>query len=336
MIRSSFEFVRPKELEANAPPEARGGARDAVRLLVSNASGSEHRNFGELPELMAPGDLLVVNESATLAASLPARGPAGEFLLNVCTRYGDRIRLAEPRWGVGRPGPIPLTPATPIEAGGVRLAPIGPYPDISRLWFFRAGGDLERAMREVGRPIRYGYVPESYPLETYQTVFSRVPGSAEMPSAGRPFTHRLVEALEKRGVGIAPLVLHTGVSSLESEPDGLEIPPVYPEPFDVPSATAERINATATCRSPGGRGRHDRGPSSRDRVERLPGRPAAGVHPADPRSRPFGPLGRRTDHRASRPSDVPPCPPLRVRGRAEGPGRLCGRRAGAVPLARVR
>ncbi|MGA8542813.1 MAG: S-adenosylmethionine:tRNA ribosyltransferase-isomerase [Thermoplasmata archaeon] len=244
MIRSSFEFVRPKELEANAPPEARGGARDAVRLLVSNASGSEHRNFGELPELMAPGDLLVVNESATLAASLPARGPAGEFLLNVCTRYGDRIWLAEPRWGVGRPGPIPLTPATPIEAGGVRLAPIGPYPDISRLWFFRAGGDLERAMREVGRPIRYGYVPESYPLETYQTVFSRVPGSAEMPSAGRPFTHRLVEALEKRGVGIAPLVLHTGVSSLESEPDGLEIPPVYPEPFDVPSATAERINAT--------------------------------------------------------------------------------------------
>ncbi len=96
-------------------------------------------------------------------------------------------------------------------------------------------------MSECGRPIRYGYVAGSYPLDAYPTIFARVPGSAEMPSAARPFTSRTLRALAERGVEIAPIVLHAGVSSLEGEPDVL---PVYPEPFDVPAATAERVNAT--------------------------------------------------------------------------------------------
>lgn len=243
MMRGKFDFDRPKPLEATAPAERRGLDRDGVRLLVSGHARMQHRRFRDLPELLEPGDLLVANESATLPASLLAHGPGGEFLLNLSTFYGGSVWLAEARWDTGKPGPVPLTPGIPIEAGGARFRPIGAFPGIERLWFFSVEGDIPRAMRDHGQPIRYGYVPESYPLEQYQTVFARVPGSAEMPSAGRPFTTGLVRALADRGVGVAPLVLHAGVSSLEAEIDRDDIPPIYPEPFDVPAATADRVNA---------------------------------------------------------------------------------------------
>ncbi|MGI0128771.1 MAG: S-adenosylmethionine:tRNA ribosyltransferase-isomerase [Thermoplasmata archaeon] len=244
MNRSSFDFDRPKELGATAPPEERGLERDGVRLLVRARGVAHHRTFRDLPELLTTGDLLVVNESATVAASLPAHGPNGDFLLNLSTEYGDGVWLAEARWGTGRPGPVPMTRGVPVEAGGAEFHPIGPFPGIERLWFFSADGDVPRAMQEHGRPIRYGYVRDAYPLDRYQTIFARVPGSAEMPSAGRPFTPSVVRGLTQRGVAIAPIVLHAGVSSLEGEPDSADIPPIYPEPFEVPRATADRVNGT--------------------------------------------------------------------------------------------
>ncbi len=242
MTGSDLDFVRPRELDATRPPESRGLARDGVRLLVTDGAGSRHFAFRQLPELLAPGDLLVVNESATLPASLPVRSPTGELRLNVSTRYGGDVWLAEPRYGIAAPGPVPLDPTAPLVTRSARFHPIGPYPGIARLWFFRAEGDVAAAMAEVGTPIRYGYVGAAFPLAAYQTVFARVPGSAEMPSAGRPFTARVLRDLRRCGISIAPIVLHTGVSSLEASPDGGELPPVYPEPFDVPAATADRIN----------------------------------------------------------------------------------------------
>jgi S-adenosylmethionine:tRNA ribosyltransferase-isomerase len=239
----AFDFERPKVLEATAPPEYRGLARDEVRLLVSGPTGHDHRAFRDLPELLEPGDLLVVNESATIAASLPARRNGTEFLLNLSTNYGDGVWLAEPRWSVGRPGPVPLAPGAAFDAAGVGFRAIAPFPGIERLWFLRADEDLSDTMRRWGAPIRYGYVPEPYALDNYQTVFARVPGSAEMPSAGRPFSERLLAELARRGVGIARLWLHTGVSSLEAEPNGNDLPPVYPEPFEVPGPTADAVNA---------------------------------------------------------------------------------------------
>ena len=75
-------------------------------------------------------------------------------------------------------------------------------------------------------------MPRRFPLADYQTVFATEPGSAEMPSAGRPFTHELVTALLSRGIVVAPVVLHTGVSSLEEGEDP------YPERYRVPEPTA--------------------------------------------------------------------------------------------------
>ena len=88
-----------------------------------------------------------------------------------------------------------------------------------------------------GRPIRYGYVPRPVPLAEYQTVFARTPGSAEMPSAGRPFTDRLVTDLVTRGIAVVPITLHTGVSSQEPGE------PPQPERYAVTAATARLVNA---------------------------------------------------------------------------------------------
>ena len=245
---SGFDFERPKDLEATMPAEERGIGRDGVRLLVTGPSGVEHASFRDLPEHLRAGDLLVVNESATVPASLPAHGRWGDFRLNLSTDYGGGTWLAEPRWGAAQPGPIPMDPGTEFEAAGVPFRTIEPFPGIERLWFVRALTDLSGPMRELGTPIQYAYVPRPYPLTTYQTVFARVPGSSEMPSAGRPFTPRVVRAIAERGIRIASVWLHAGVSSLEGA--GTTLPPVYPEPFEVGRTTADLVNRT---RSEGGR-----------------------------------------------------------------------------------
>lgn len=236
--------------EADRTPEARGLARDEVRLLVSSREGETDRTFLDLPELLAPGDLLVVNESATLPASLPATGPDGPFVLNLSTEYGPDVWLAEPRHGPGRPGPLPFDDGTEVEVAGAIATVVARYPGIPRLAFFRFDRDVRALLEDHGRPIHYGYLREEYPLEAYQTIFARLPGSAEMPSAGRPFSERVVAALERAGVRFARIVLHGGVSSLEDGDDVTGAPPILPEPYDVPAATVEAITAT---RDDGGR-----------------------------------------------------------------------------------
>ncbi len=131
--------------------------------------------------------------------------------------------------------------------GGAAVRILARYRGSRRLWLavFDTGAlGLDEVLARSGRPIRYGHVPQDWPLEAYQTVFGAIPGSAEMPSASRPFTPEVVERLTAAGVEVATVVLHTGVSSLE----GSERP--YPEWFDVPAATADRINAV---RQDGGR-----------------------------------------------------------------------------------
>lgn len=249
MNRTELAFERPERRFARDPPEERGGSRDDVRLLVTDAEGHHHRRFHELPALLRPGDLMVVNESATIPASLPAQGPLGSMLLNLCTRFGGNVWLAEPRRSPGEPGPLPLNEGDELRVDGASVRLLCAYPGIPRLWFIRSDQPLDGVMARVGRPIRYGYT-DAWPMEAYRTLFSRVPGSAEMPSAARPITTRIKAALERRGVRIAPILLHCGVSSLEIEADTVEAQAVYPEAFEVPPASAEAINVT---RGHGGR-----------------------------------------------------------------------------------
>jgi S-adenosylmethionine:tRNA ribosyltransferase-isomerase len=248
---ADLSFERPADLVAHEPAEERGLARDEVGLLVSDGAGHTHTTFEHLASFLAPGDLLVVNQSATLPAALDATGSSGPFLLDLCTDYGDGCWLAEPRWRTNEPGPLPLAVGDRIEAGGLTGQVLGVFPAIERLVFVRFDGDVRAALDAHGRPIRYGYVEREFPLDAYQTHFAAEPGSAEMPSAGRPFTERVVERLRARGVGIAPVTLHTGVSSLEVEYDqcerhcsGIACNPLYPEAFRVPPATAAAVERT--------------------------------------------------------------------------------------------
>jgi S-adenosylmethionine:tRNA ribosyltransferase-isomerase len=251
----------PADRHAAEPPEARGLRRDGVRLLVSHLDAApgadqphdriEHLRFDALPRLLRAGDLVVVNASGTLNASLDARLSDGTRVeLHLSTELPGGLRTVEVR-ALGRSSTEGTRPLREPLAGEHLRLPAGghatllaPYPFLgdlgapSRLW----SAVLELPMpfapylERVGTPIRYGYVPRAWPAESYQTVFATEMGSAEMPSAGRPFTRELLAALFAAGVTIAPIVLHTGVSSLEDHE------PPYEERFCVPRQTADAVN----------------------------------------------------------------------------------------------
>ncbi len=236
-----LEFERPAALQATVPPEVRGGSRDAVRLLVSTPDGHHLSRFPNLANFLEAGDLLVVNRSATLSASLPAAGRSGPFRLNLSTHYGGNVWLTEPRRGYAEPGPLPLTAGDRATVAGLTATFLRPYPGLPRLWFVRFSGDVRDAMQRFGTPIRYGYVSETYPLGHYQTLFADRPGSAEMPTAARPFTEKVLACLRAKGVGLASITLHTGVSSLEVETETVADATLYPEPFEVPTEAVQAV-----------------------------------------------------------------------------------------------
>jgi S-adenosylmethionine:tRNA ribosyltransferase-isomerase len=244
-------FDLPRELEAHEPPEARGLARDDVRLLVSRPDEPPaHRSFRELPDILDAGDLLVINTSATLPASLDTCRSDGTVVeLHLSTPLPAGLWVVEIRQPA-QPGTLPfrtdVTGETLALPAGGTVELLARYPRSGRLWVavLHLPSDVEAYLAAHGRPIRYGHVDHDWPLSAYQTVYANEPGSAEMPSAGRAFTAELITALVARGVGVTPIVLHAGVGSLETG----ELP--APEPFRVPAATAARVNAT---RANGGR-----------------------------------------------------------------------------------
>ena len=226
-------------LAFEVPPVQPARERDHVRMLVASRAGISHRRFLDLPDLLEPGDLLVVNTSATLPAAL-AGSPRvhlstplpGEWPEDGHERWVIELRDGDARHRGGRAGQRIALP------GGGEAELLAPYLGADRLWAARLTlpAPLLEYLERHGEPIRYRH-SEPRPLADYQTIFAAEPGSAEMPSAGRPFSERVVEALEDRGVEIATIVLHTGVSSLERG----ERP--YPERFRVPAATAAAVNA---------------------------------------------------------------------------------------------
>jgi S-adenosylmethionine:tRNA ribosyltransferase-isomerase len=228
-------------LEAREPPEVRGEGRDDVALLVARRHDLElvHARFRELPRFLSAGDLLVVNVSATLPAALEARLGGKPLQLWLSTSTLDGTWLVELRTSDRRPFPRPPLPTRLDLPGGVDAELVARFAGSDRLAVARVelGEPLEDYLRRYGQPVRYGYVPERWPLAAYQTVFAREPGSAEMPSAGRPFTAELVTELVARGILLAPVILHTGLSSPERDE------PPSPERFHVPATTAGLVNA---------------------------------------------------------------------------------------------
>jgi S-adenosylmethionine:tRNA ribosyltransferase-isomerase len=251
MTTTLLDFELPRGLEAADPPEERGLRRDSVRLMVASRSTDElvHATFAQLPDFLAPGDLVVVNTSATIPAAIEVIDDDLEMAVHLSTRLTDEQWVVEPRrrtaggterWS-GPPPPLHI----PL-AGGAAIELLGPYLESPRLWtaLLELPEPVLRWLDANGQPIRYAYVPRQWPLAAYQNVYAAEPGSAEMPSAGRPFTERLLTRLVAKGIAVSPIVLHTGVASLEAG----ELP--YPERAVVPRWTADSVNAT---RRAGGR-----------------------------------------------------------------------------------
>ncbi len=270
-----FEFSLPPELEASEPPEARGLRRDQVRLMVSNYSNDRvrHASFHDLPKFLIRGDILVINTSRTRnAALLAVRADGTPLELHLSTHLSDETstRLQSPSflsveahdlWTIelrslesngkskhfegAEPGEVLSLP------GAAEAILYGPYtsdcdPNLQlpsqTLWlaWLNLPSAVDDYLARFGFPIRYNYVKDKWPLSYYQTVYATESGSAEMPSAGRPFTSELLKRLETKGIQIAPLILHTGVSNLETHE------PPYKEFYQVPSDTARRVNEAHT------------------------------------------------------------------------------------------
>jgi S-adenosylmethionine:tRNA ribosyltransferase-isomerase len=223
-------------IEATEPPEHRGIARDAVKMLVTDrrTRSQSHARLYDLPSLLRASDLLVVNDSATMPAALLALRPDGSAVsLHVSTKIDARLWMVEPRAPVVAGEVLAL----PGRATATMLAPA--EPQRPRLWYatFALDAPMERYLAEFGAPIAYAYVDRRFALADYQTLFARNPGSSEMPSAARPFTPRVVARLHDRGVELAAVTLHCGVASFEA--------PERPgtERFIVPVETAARVNS---------------------------------------------------------------------------------------------
>ncbi len=265
MLRTAaLDFVLPPELEAREPAELRGAGRDDVRLMVSDLkSGSiTHAHFRDLPQFLRRGDLVVLNTTATLPAALRARRENGEEIaLHYSTSLPGGLAVVEPRWhpspGASR-HPLPSGEGSDVESplptgegarragegltlpGGARARLLVPYRDSKRLWIAQIvlPEPLIDYLHHYGRPITYSYIKSQFPIDAYQNVYARDEGSAEMPSAGRAFTRRMLSCLRHSGVSLARLVLHSGVASLEKN----ENP--YEEWYEVPLRTAELVRVT--------------------------------------------------------------------------------------------
>ncbi len=250
-LAPALDFEVPPELEASVPPEERGLGREGVRMMVSSrALGTiEHRMFADLPHVLKPGDLLVVNRSSTVNAALDGVVDEQPALLHLSRRLDEHRWIVELRHpdatGLGSKPWLDATAGTEIklqEHGSAILRSAvlpGRRHEAVRLWVaeMHVSGGIPDYLAAWGRPIVYGHISVRWPLTSYQTIFAAEPGSAEMPSAGRPFTTDLVTRIFIGGVDLATVLLHSGVSSLEAHE------PPDAEPFQVSAQAAQRVNA---------------------------------------------------------------------------------------------
>ncbi|HEY0322761.1 MAG TPA: S-adenosylmethionine:tRNA ribosyltransferase-isomerase [Pyrinomonadaceae bacterium] len=254
---SPFTFILPPELSAKEPPERRGLSRDEVRLMVIDRGSFDvtHTRFNHLGEFLRAGDLLVFNSSRTLPAALEGcAAPEGPCIeLRLAEHLPDDSWLALLLCQAGDPFSCGLRAGMQIVFNEGLAGTVEERDErIPRLWrirFSKSGTELINLFYRLGRPIRYEYVSAPWDLDYYQTVYAREPGSAEMPSAGRAFTWRLLLDLRRRGVEAAYLVLHTGLSSyMDDELDAQH--PASEEEYFISASAAEKI---ARTRAAGGR-----------------------------------------------------------------------------------
>jgi S-adenosylmethionine:tRNA ribosyltransferase-isomerase len=242
MKKSDFYYELPQELIAQTPLANRDGSR--LLVLPKSKGDLRHERFYDLPALLLPGDLLVVNDSKVLPARLLGQklphGAAIEFLL--------LERKEKDVWEIlVRPGRKAGVGAR-FSFGGGRLIGeiIALAKDGNRLARFEYDGDFYAVLDEIGRmPLPPYITRELESKNRYQTVYAREPGSAAAPTAGLHFTPELFERLRQRGVGIANVTLHVGLGTFRPvKVEDVSKHIMHEERFELSPKTADAINAT--------------------------------------------------------------------------------------------
>jgi S-adenosylmethionine:tRNA ribosyltransferase-isomerase len=242
-MESAMKFELPEELNAKEPPERRGIRRDYVKMMVLDKTTgyTNHTQFYHLDRFLKKGDLLVLNASRTVPAVLKSQKEMDgtEVEIRLAHRKNESIWEALPVSGTVKKGDVirfsPTLTATIIEQSD--------ETPFVLLAFNLCCSSLFNQIYRLGEPVRYEYIQEPWNLDYYQTVFATIPGSVEMPSAGRAFSWELLFRLQKKGVKIAYITLHTGLSYLLDD-KWHKGPDTNFENYEVPKETAEMILET--------------------------------------------------------------------------------------------
>jgi S-adenosylmethionine:tRNA ribosyltransferase-isomerase len=219
--------------------------RPAERLLFIHANGFSDRRSSDLPSLLEEGDLLVVNDAATLPGSLRAddlelrlvgERPDGSFRV-VLFGAGDWRTPTE-----HRPAPRALSLGEELRIGNLRARveqQVGPR--LFDVRFDQSGSELWLSLYRLGKPVQYSHLEAPLQLWDVQTSYGGRPWSAEIPSAGRPLSFAILEALRRRGVAIATLTHACGLSATGDPELDAQLP--LPERYDLPQSTVDAIAA---------------------------------------------------------------------------------------------
>lgn len=237
---NAHTFTLPHELHAAFPPERRGVRRDHVRMMtIDRKSGKViHDSFNHLADYLKPGDMIVLNNSRTIPAALRATIHSQEIEVRLARC------LSETSWEA-------LVLLDNVEIGDclqfsdeLSAVVIDRKRDspLLVLRFSISGLSLFQHVYSLGEPIRYEYIEESWDLHYYQNVYGTVPGSVELASAGRAFSWEMLLDLQKRGIQLSYLQLHTGLSYLNDN-DQLS-PKENIERYDIPQETMAAVLKT--------------------------------------------------------------------------------------------
>jgi S-adenosylmethionine:tRNA ribosyltransferase-isomerase len=243
---SDFDFELPASNIAQAPLERRHDAR--LYVLDRETGAAEHRHVRDLPSLLPPGALIVVNDTRVIKARLAAHKPTGGAV---------ELLLVEPLAAAGvwrciggaskpiRPGPLTLAGGTAAEV----LAVAGKYVDV------QFDGDVLAYAEQHGAVPLPPYIKREHPddadRDRYQTVFARAPGAVAAPTAGLHFTPELLAALATRGIRHATITLHVGPGTFAPLGDGdIATETLHAERYEISDATARVIAETRAAGKP--------------------------------------------------------------------------------------
>lgn len=241
MKTSDFFYELPQELIAQTPLERRDGSR--LLTLNKETGAIEHRHFFDLPQFLHPGDCLVLNNSRVLPARLIGHRPTGgavEILLLV-DKGGDTWEC------LVRPGKKLRTGARISFGEGQLQAEITEVlPDGNRLVHFEYEGIFLEVLEELGRMPLPPYIKEELKdQERYQTVYSKVVGSAAAPTAGLHFTPELLKEIQDKGINLCYVTLHVGLGTFRPvKEEEITEHEMHSEYCVIPQETADIINET--------------------------------------------------------------------------------------------